>query len=60
MQAINEDAKECGTERAALPEANGRAVIRTARATDPHGQQAAVIQGLNGTEHVAMQAKPLE
>ena len=60
MQTINADAKERGAERAALSEANGRVVLTTTRATDPRGQQVAVIQGLDGTEHAAVQAKVLE
>ena len=43
MQTINEDAEQGGTERAALPEANGWALALPTLTTNPHGKQRAMI-----------------
>ncbi len=56
MQPINEDAKQGGTEWAALSEPNGRTL---AVAIDPHGQQRAMIQELYCAQHVAMHPQAL-
>ena len=49
VQTINEDAKEGGTERAALSEANGWALAGGTPTIHPHRQQKAIIQGLQST-----------
>ncbi|DBA79818.1 TPA: hypothetical protein ACH3X1_008478 [Trebouxia sp. C0004] len=49
MQPINEDAKQGGTEWAALPEPNGWTLAVATMTIDPHRQQRAIIQGLRPT-----------
>ncbi len=54
MQPINEDAKQGGTEWAALYEPNGWTLAVATLTIDPHGQQRAMKQGLHCAQHVAM------
>ena len=59
MQPINEDAKQGGTEWAALSEPNGWTLAVATLTIDPHGQQRAMIQGLHCAQHVAMHPQAL-
>ena len=60
VQSINEYAKEGGLEWAALSEADGWALAWATLTADPHRQQRAIIQGLDGTQHVAMHPQALQ
>ena len=60
VQTINEYAEEGGTEWAALSEADGWALAWATPTTDPRRQQRAIIQGLDSTQHVAMQPQALQ
>ena len=53
MQPINEDAKQGGTEWAALSEPNAWTLAVATLTIDPHEQQRVVIQGLKYAQHVA-------
>ena len=60
VQTSNEDAKEGGTEWAALFEADGWTLAWATLTTNPHRQQKASIQGLDSTQHVAMHPQALQ
>ncbi|DBA82971.1 TPA: hypothetical protein ACH3X1_006748 [Trebouxia sp. C0004] len=59
MQPINEDAKQGGTKWAALSEPDGWTLTVATLTIDPHGQQRAMIQGLDCAQHVAMHPQAL-
>ena len=59
MQPINENAKQGGTEWAALSEPNGWTLAVATLTIDSHGQQRAMIQGLYGAQHVAIHPQAL-
>ena len=60
MKVIEEDAKQGGAERAALPHANSGRPAGTCSASDFHAHGAPIIQGLNGCQHAAMHPKALQ
>ena len=60
VEPINDDAKQDGTERAALSEANGWALAVLILTTNPHGKQRAIIPGLYGAQHMAMHPQTLK
>ncbi|DBA98811.1 TPA: hypothetical protein ACH3X1_014575 [Trebouxia sp. C0004] len=59
LQPINEDAKQGGTEWAALSKPNGWTLAVATLSIDPHGQQRAIIQGLKCAQHVAVYPQAL-
>ena len=60
VQTANEDAKEGGTEWAALSKTDGWTLAGATLTTNPHRQQRVIIQGLDSTQHVAMHPQALQ
>lgn len=57
---MKEDANQGGTEQAALPEASRWASALPTLPIDPHGQQRAVVQGLECALHVAIHSQVMQ